>query len=176
VENDSVRLNPAFVTRARVALPDRAGSYRLEGRDERGTVLFGYDFEPAEIDHAPDVRHFTFAIPLAEGARLALSRIRVVHGARSSELRARSQLMSRPPAATTPSAATNVSRVGPGQLEVRWDRVVYGAVMVRDPVSGRVLGIGTSGRLHIPSGGSSIDVELSDGVRSSRTRLSAPEK
>src|SRR6185295_16624047 len=44
VESDSVHLNPAFVTRARVALPDRPGSYRVQGRDEAGTVLFRYDF------------------------------------------------------------------------------------------------------------------------------------
>src|SRR6185369_47412 len=79
VQGDSVTLNPAFVTRAHVALPERAGAYHLEGLDARGAPLFSYDFEPAEVDHAPGVRQFTFAVPVAEAPLAALRRLRVNH-------------------------------------------------------------------------------------------------
>jgi hypothetical protein len=173
VENDSVHLNPAFVTRGRVALPDRPGSYRVVGRDEAGTVLFGYDFDAAVIDHAPGVRHFTFAIPIDATARVALSRIQVLHAGRSSELRARALVGPGTAALTAGTVHIEAARIAEGQLEVRWERGAYGAVIVRDPITDRVLGIGTSGRMRVRTDRTDVDVVLSDGVRSTRATLRA---
>ncbi|MGH7470396.1 MAG: Ig-like domain-containing protein, partial [Longimicrobiales bacterium] len=58
----TVHFEPAFTLEGRPTRPERAGSYRLDGRAADGRILFSHDFEPAELDHAPHIRPFTFAI------------------------------------------------------------------------------------------------------------------
>jgi hypothetical protein len=78
VERGSVTLEPAQTVVARATRPERTtGRYRLEGRASDGRVLFAYDFEPSEIDHAPDIGHFAFAIPVSAGLEAALATIEV---------------------------------------------------------------------------------------------------
>jgi Big-like domain-containing protein len=173
VTGDSVHLNPSFATRAHVALPERRGAYRLEGLDAAGARLFAYDFEPATIDHAPDVRHFTFAVPLTESARVALARIRVVRGGRAVEL---AQSGVAPTAARFGADTTSVAatRTATGETELRWNPAEHGAVLVRDAGTGQVIGIGTSGRLRVRTNRNDLDVLLSNGPASTRTRVVIP--
>ncbi|HKS04803.1 MAG TPA: Ig-like domain-containing protein [Gemmatimonadaceae bacterium] len=78
VDRGRVTLEPAQTNDARATKPERtAGRYRLEGRASDGRVLFAYNFEPAEIDHAPDTGHFAFAIPLGADIEAALATLEV---------------------------------------------------------------------------------------------------
>ena len=78
IERGRVTLEPIETTDARATRPERTtGRYRLEGRASDGRVLFTYNFEPSEIDHAPDIGHFAFAIPLSAAVERALESIEV---------------------------------------------------------------------------------------------------
>jgi hypothetical protein len=168
-DGNSLRLGPAFVTRARVALPSRPGAFTVTGEGDDGTAVFAYSFEPAEIDHAPGARHFTFAIPLTPSQRGALARIRVSGGGRSAVLATR-------PGPGTPGAPLSdgrvrVTRVGAGQVEVAWDRTEFPFVIARDAGTGAVLALGSGGRLVARTLSDEIDVVVSDGVRSRMGRM-----
>jgi hypothetical protein len=65
-------------------------------------------------------------------------------------------------------------RVSPDAVELRWDAARTPGVLVRDPVTARVLGIGRSGRLVVRSGGAELEVTESRGMASYRSRVTPP--
>lgn len=163
VERDSIRLRPAFAMRTREALPLRPGSYTMTGERGDGRPLFSFTFEPSEIDHAPDVRHFTFAVPLATADRAALARIRVSgRGRPESVLSVRS---------TTAAAEVSASRGTDDALEVRWNASQFPAAIVRDAGSGAILGLGFQGRLITRPTSGDVEMLLSNGVSSVPIRV-----
>jgi hypothetical protein len=166
VEGDSVRLRPSFTARTRVAVPSRRGPVSVTGESRDGRRLFHYDFEAAELDHAPNVRHFAFAIPLGGGVRESLSRIRARYGSRTTEIVTRV-------ATAPPRASVSARRLGAGEMEVRWDTAAAPVVVARDPITDRVLAIGTSGRVIVRTPRSELDLSVSDGVMSTQTRVRA---
>jgi len=159
---DGIRVAPVYETAAHVALPEGHGSHRVEGLDARGRVLFGYSLAPTPVDHAPGVSQFLVAVPreLAGGPDLAAIRVRDAVG--------RTALA---PQGVEGAAAPVARRLGGGQVELSWNVREAPGLLVRDPVSNRVLGIGESGRLVVRTANGSLDVVASRGVRSSRTRL-----
>jgi hypothetical protein len=74
----AMKLEPTFTVNARPALPDRSGPYRVDGLAGDGRVLFSYAFEPAVLDHAPNVRHFTLAVPATPDVEASLDVVRLV--------------------------------------------------------------------------------------------------
>ena len=72
-----ITIQPAFLLDGRPSLPERSGTYRLEGRAANGQTLFAYAFEPSELDHAPNLRHFAFAIPITAAFGDLLAEVRV---------------------------------------------------------------------------------------------------
>ena len=60
---NQLHIEPAFTIDAKPSLRDRAGSYRVEGLDADGRVLFTHAFEPFVLAHLPEVRPFTIVLP-----------------------------------------------------------------------------------------------------------------
>lgn len=168
---DAIEVNPAFVTRTRVQLPEQPGPWRVEGVRNDGSTVFAQAFEPSEIDHAPDVRHFAFALPVSAGdlASMAAVRVRGPGG---------SATMSR----LAPGASATSQRLQAGAASLRltsggtsamlsWPTGAFRGALVRDPATGEVLAISRDGSVALGSGVTEVDVTLSDGVRSQTVRV-----
>ncbi|HVX39420.1 MAG TPA: Ig-like domain-containing protein [Gemmatimonadaceae bacterium] len=165
----SISLEPVLALNARVAIPDKAGAYTAIGRARDGAVLFSYQFDPAPLDHAPHVRHFTIALPAA-GIEDALDAVEV----RGPE--GRVVMRASAPAAAALAQAT-ATRVGPGRGATRVTCGDRGsrAVVVLNGANGSVLGIGAGGALALQARpGSPISVSCSDGIHTVRSALVAP--
>jgi hypothetical protein len=165
IHGDSIALNPAFVTRTFAQPPSGTGPFVLEGIREDGSVSFTYTFAPSVIDHAPDVRHFTFAIPVGDADRDALATLRV----RSPR---RSVSMARAPGRVRQAVegvALRPSLTGT-QSELSWPGTVVRGALVRDVRTGAVLGISTGRGVTLPRAVDEVEVILSDGVRSESVR------
>src|SRR6185437_2330111 len=76
-DDRTIAIEPTFTLDARPAIGDPNGSYRVSGLAADGRVLFTAGFEPAAIDHAPTVRHFTVAVPATPDIESALTSILV---------------------------------------------------------------------------------------------------
>ena len=61
VQDGDLRLEPAFMSDARVKLPEASGHYQLTGLDSQGRRLFSLSFTPDELDHGGS--SFLFAVP-----------------------------------------------------------------------------------------------------------------
>ncbi len=160
-----IELGPVFATRAHVALPGATGTHLLEGVDHAGRVLFGGRFTPAEVDHAPGIRQFLFAIPRTMTGGAARAAVRVTDPSGRVGLAPQGDVLAPP---------VTARRVSPDGVELRWDAARTPGVLVRDPATARVLGIGRSGRLVVRSGGAELEVTESRGMASYRSRLSPP--
>jgi hypothetical protein len=162
VEGDSIRLEPSFVAGppAVPAVPTE-GQYLLDGSGENGEPLFRLHFDPIEIDHAPGVRHFTFAIPLGSGDLTRLATIRVTGDGREMVRRI-------PPAGGDPNL--RLDPAGPAR-RLSWDAGRYPLVVIRDPASGRVMQLARGGSALITGGSSELEVIASNGVRSTTVRI-----
>jgi hypothetical protein len=168
VSGDSIRLEPSFTAETRPALPRRPGSYVVSGRDWRGTLLFSVSFDPAPLDHG-DERPFLFAIPVSDAQQRALARLSVAGEGRSGErLRVPASFLvqGRPPA-----ARTRFVRLSAGRSSVTWDTKAAPLVIAREPLTGRVLGIGTSGSMTLSTATDRVELLLSDGLGSTVTTL-----
>ncbi len=170
ITGDSVIVNPAFVTRTRVQLPPNRGSYVIEGVRDDGGIPFSYAFEPAEIDHAPGVRHFAFAIPVSQVDRESLASLRV-RGARSATTLTRAAGARVPREQLRLSASTTALRTTGDRAEVAWPTAAFSGALVRNARTGVVLGISMNGPVSIDRAVGEVEVILSDGVRSEVIRV-----
>jgi hypothetical protein len=171
IDDAGITLKPAFVVKTRVQLPAVTGSYAVEGVREDGSIAFSHAFEPFEIDHAPSVRHFTFAIPLSEADRGALASLRVRGPVDVAT-------MTRGPAAgqstTSLRQAASAARLRAavqGGASLTWSRDPFRAALVRDAATGVVLAISTDGEATLGSTPGEVEVILSDGVHSQVVRV-----
>jgi Peptidase M66 len=152
-------LEPAFqVPVANVALP-RPGANRLDLLAADGSALQQIPFEASEVADLPGgtERHFAFVLPLNGQVQQGLAALRVVAGGRSATRSATA-----PPGA---DPALQLSRPGPGQLEVRWDAGRFPMVLVRDAATGQILSFARGGVARLWAGGSAFQLQFSDGVR-----------
>jgi hypothetical protein len=166
---DGVVLEPSYEIEAPVSLPRESGPYTVQALDDAGRPLFTVSFAGAEVDHAPGVRTFGYAIPLpASGARPAT--VRMLDGMR--EVARRSRAIGTAGGATTNAvpAATRLTQVGAGRARLEWDARVYPGAMVRDPATGQVLAFlsGGSGEIAVAR---DVDVVFSTGVTSVKQRV-----
>jgi hypothetical protein len=166
----SMKLEPAFALNARPALPDHAGPYRVDGLAADGRVLFSYAFEPAVLDHAPNVRHFTLAIPLAPNIEESLDALRLVGP--PGETR-----MTRAP--STPRVLSNgratAARGRDGALNVSCGDANARGVLVLDGATGSALGSAPAGSVRAVVGTARpLTVLCSDGVRTSSSNVTVP--
>lgn len=156
-------LEPAFHLPNAPQLPE-SGDQLLEGFDALGQRLFTTRFALHALGDQPDVQAFAFSIPL-DGAQLArLCSLRWIQNG---------QVMARRDEQPT-EAAMFVQGTRPierqelsdGRSRILWDGHAQPMVLVRDPATGHLLGIGSGGdfRLKLPAG--TQEFYFSTGVRS----------
>ncbi|HXV86221.1 MAG TPA: hypothetical protein VD793_05965, partial [Gemmatimonadales bacterium] len=169
-----IRLRPAFVLTARPAVPEGGGPYRLEGLGRDGQRLFAYGFDPARLDHASDVRHFTFAIPIAQASDALLREIRVSGPEGEDRL---GQLEPRRAAEAQPAPVAPLAvaaRGGDGLVTVTCTAGAQGALVLDGP-DGAILGMASGPTVRIVAPPASpLTVVCSGGVHSVRTAVVAP--
>lgn len=158
-------LEPAFQLVTRPLLPKEEGPYRLDARSRTGELLTSLSFSGDRLPDRPgDARIFSFAIPLA-GAALEQLETLTLSGPGGSVSRA-ATLSSRGRDRIEPFAdLVSISSRASG-VELRWDAAEHSMIMVRDPERGAVLAFARDGQVELPSRQGSLEVLLSDGVRS----------
>jgi hypothetical protein len=167
----AMTLEPAFALSARPALPDRGGRYRVDGLAGNGRVLFSYAFEPAALDHAPNVRHFTLAIPITPDVEESLDAVRLAGPSGETRMRR---------AAGAPrvlsSGRATAARTRDGTLSVSCDDASARGVLVLDGATGSALGSAPAASVRAVAGvGRPLTVLCSDGVRTTRSTVAAPK-
>ena len=176
IENRSdIFLEPALVFDARPSLPERSGGYTAEGLDASGRVLFSYSFEPAVLDHAPNVRPFLLSIPSTPDLERDLVTI-VVRGAGAA---ARITRPATPPIAEQVLGGANdaarVARRADGTLSVSCADASARGILITDGGTGSVIGLATAAStLVVAPAGAPLGIVCSDGVRSYRSSSAAP--
>ena len=164
----SIALEPAFTIDARPTPPNTEGAYTMAALDAAGHVLMSVPFTPFVLDHAPDVRPFTIAVPSTPDLESRLASI-VVRGPAGTV-----RMESRTSGTATPGlAAASVRRDETGALTATCaDASSRGIVVIR--ADGTVVGSASSASLRMPAdAGPSLSVVCSDGVRSVRSRVIA---
>ena len=161
-ESGKLVLEPAFSANTRPVLPSRSGPYRVEGRNARGRVLFSYAFEgerPADVSD-PELRQFTFAIPLDDSLLQSVARITVRS---TSGLRAERSISS------ARSAGVDAAVDVPGTVRFHLTDPGVPLAIVRDRASQRILAFVRPGTppVRVRSRAQEFDVQLSNGVTSS---------
>jgi hypothetical protein len=162
VESGELILEPAFAANTRPVLPSRGGSFRIEGRSAQGRVLFSYDFEgerPADVSD-PEVRSFTFAIPLDDSTQRSVARIALTS---TSGLRAERRV------STSPSPVFDAAIEAPGTVRFRLDNPGVPLAVVRDRASQRIIAFVRPGAqpVRVRTRAEEFDVQFSNGVSSS---------
>lgn len=166
----SMKLEPAFALNARPALPDHLGPYRVDGVAADGRVLFSYAFEPAVLDHAPNVRHFTLAIPVTPDVEESLDALRLVGP--PGETRMTRAVPA--PRAMSGGRATAV-RGSAGALSVSCGDANARGVLVLDGATGSALGSAPAASVRAVVGTARpLTVLCSDGVRTTRSNMTVP--
>jgi len=154
-----VTVEPVFALTGWPSAPERSGRYRLRGYDAQGRVLFSHDFTPAEIDHAPGIGHFTFALPATPELEASLDRVVVSGPSGAGEV-------VRPRGRNLVAAGPALTRVG-GSLEARCSGAA--GILVQEAVTGRVIAVASGASIRIPARDpATVSVSCSDAVRTTR--------
>ncbi len=164
MEGGRMILEPAFRV-APTGEAIEAGTYTWEGKDAQGKVLARVPFQMYEVADIPndEPKHFAFVVPLDAAAMDALDTVRVIKG--ESELasqKAKGLAQTR--------AAMNIFRLSdlPGRkAEIHWDAIAHPVVMLRDTKTGEVRGFLRGGDATIEDVPDGMEIQLSDGVKSS---------
>jgi len=166
-------LEPAFRVAATGATV-QAGPYTWQAADAQGRVLKSVPFQTYEIADLPndEPQHFAFVVPLDATVIDAVDTVRIVKGA--SEL-----AMQKAKSAAQSQVAMNIFRVSdlPGRrAEIHWDAVAHPVVMLRDTKTGEVRGFLRGGDATIEDVPDSLELQLSDGVRSRTVLRNRPSE
>lgn len=167
-------LEPILVTDARPTSFDSPdGPYRLRGLDADGTVRFDLRFDDDALASIAgrEGHHFMFVVPVGEGGSLWLSSVELEAGEGRrfvSEARLPAEGLR---AALTSTEAVVITREPQGQLRVQWDAERFPLLQLRDPESGTILALARHGDVTIPATQATLEVALSEGVRSAAARM-----
>ncbi len=166
VREDSIHLEPAFVAPApaspSIPLADGTGPLELELLGPNGLSITRFRFTPAEIDHAPDLRHFLFAIPLSPNDLSRLTSVTIRGEGKRAERRAGAPRL---------APEVRVETSGASTLRLRWDGEAFPLLVLRDPADGHVIQFARDGNALIPRGPVALEATASDGVRSTVLRV-----
>jgi hypothetical protein len=172
-DEQTITLKPSFSLTARPTVSEPGDTYRVEGVDASGRTLFASSFEPAVLDHAPNVRHFTVAVPLAADVEEQLAEVRVQGPAgRASMTRSAAAALSR---VAPPVRISIARRSSDGSLTVACPGGSTRGILALDEATGTVLGVasGESMQAAAPSG-ARLSVLCSDAVRTVHSSVIAP--
>lgn len=173
ITEDRLLLEPGFTLVTRPKLPRRGGPYVVEGLDAEGGRVFSVSFAPEDVaDGLRGERHFSFAVPLEAAFMDRIATLR---------LTGQGQRAISTPATAAPTAVQlraggrpppiSLDRGMPGRINLRWDATAYPMLMVRNSQNGEILSFARGGDVSIATHATELDVEFSDGVRSSALRL-----
>jgi hypothetical protein len=177
IVDGNVTLEPPIRV-ARLLEPPRPGPYRVEGVDAAGGIVFAADFAADRVSEGADgERHFAFTIPLDDARAGRLATLRMRGGGVRAEVSSAAAGDATPmqPNATAPPATPSPqprARAAAGQrVELSWDAGRHPLVVVRDARSGAVISLARGGRMLLATDAPELQLELSDGVRSSMQRI-----
>jgi hypothetical protein len=152
IENGRAVLEPAVRVTARPNLPERPGPYRLEGRAEDGSRLFGFDFAPAEVaDDPAGAKHFAFIVPMRPERATRLASLHLDGAGIGTES----------VQGSSEAPVVEVTRAGAGRLALRWDPGRSPMLLVRDPVTGEVLTFARGGAAEVATSRDEVAVTAS---------------
>jgi hypothetical protein len=163
IGDGEVVLEPAFDVVAPARFPEKVGPHRLEALAEDGSVLLALAFDGESVDHSTNQQHFAFVVPQSALRGKEIAALRLSARGRSAELRSRG---------SRDAAAVRVMRTRTTSADVTWSDSNIRGVLVRDARSGDILTFARSGRALVHNAGDSLDLVISDGVRSRATRVS----
>jgi len=171
LEGGRMILEPAFRVAATGATV-QTGPYTWQAKDAQGRVLKSVPFQVYEVADMEnqEPQHFAFVVPMDAATMDALDSARVVKG--ETEL-----AMQKAKSAAQSQAAMNIFRVSdlPGRrAEIHWDAVAHPVVMLRDAKTGEVRGFLRGGDATIEDAPDAMEIQLSDGVKSSRVTRVRP--
>jgi hypothetical protein len=174
IVNGVVTLEPAFEIAAPVQLPEQRGAYVLEGLDDRGSILFSYQFAGDPVaDQLVEQRQFAFVIPFGASRSDRLARLRVRGGGRDAELSSMAAMSAQGRGVTflrqLQPMPDRQARVVSGGVRLTWNATAYPMALVRDVATGDILSFARRGSAVLGGvGGRTLDITWSDGVRSRR--------
>lgn len=168
VGEGTLALEPAFALDAVPQLPEGGGPYALRGYDADGALLFDLPFAGTPVSHGrPDDRTFAFALPASMARPDRLARLELSGPGATPVTRA-----AEPTSVAKARPAPRVRRQGGDAVQVAWDRdQAPAATLVLDGQTGRVLGIAHGADARVYTSASVVEVLASDGVRTTRSRL-----
>ncbi len=158
VGESGTRLDSAFHLLAPPSPPEK-GEWRVEGFDAEGRLLLAQQFAAARVAHRAE-SHFSFSLPLAEEQAANLHRIIV----RDAEGRV---VAERKASSGDAAAEPEIEEVAHG-LKVAWGHGAWSSVLVRDASTGQVVAIADNAPVVIGAPSRTIELLLSDGVRTRR--------
>ena len=155
-------LEPGFEVDAPATLPVRGGPNRLEGLGPAGEVLFSFTFAGDRIADSPDPNDQTFAfvVPLSQLRGVELARLRF--SAPDGQVEQRG---------TGGVAVPTALRTASGRVRVNWNAAASRAALIRDLRSGAILSIARGGTIDVHTSSDDLEVTLSDGINSVRSRI-----
>jgi hypothetical protein len=164
LEKGRMILEPAF----RVATTGAAiaeGPFTWEAKDVKGRVLSRVPFQMYEVADMPndEPKHFAFIVPLDSTAMDALDSMRVMKGTEELALQ-------KSKTAAQLQSAMQILRIVDlpnRQAEIHWDSLTHPVAMLRDAKTGEVRGFLRGGDAAIEDLPDNVELQLSDGVRSS---------
>ncbi len=166
----SIALDPAFTLDARPTQSPTAAEYVLEGFDDRGQRLFSAPFTPFVLDHAPDLRPFTVAVPTSTNLEARLTAL-VVRGP-AGVARVERKVSGDSTATRRPS---RITREADGAMTAACgDPESRGIAVLR--ADGSVVGSAPAATLrYAAAAGTPFTIVCSDGVRTTRHSGLVPE-
>jgi len=164
IEGGRMILEPAFRVSA-TGEPIEAGPYTWEGKDAHGRVIARVPFQMYEVADIPngEPKHFAFVVPVDAAAMDALDTVHVIKG--ESELASQ-----KAKGVAQTRAAMNIFRLSDlagRRAEIHWDAMAHPMVMLRDTKTGEVRGFLRGGDATIEDAPDGMEIQLSDGVKSS---------
>ena len=173
IRPDTLVLEPSFILPAGPSAGEGTSDHRLMGFDEAGTALFDVPLEIAPVADLSEGsgEHFQLRLALSEDQAARLHRV---------ELHAADGRTARRTATFSPQGleealmaedAVTASRMASGGVLLTWDAGRFPMVMVRDPENGQILAFGRGGQVEVATDRTTLEIVVSDGVRSSTTTV-----
>lgn len=163
-------LEPVFQVDAAPYLPEQKnGRHYLRGFGEGDELLFDLRFDGVEVADVlgqPE-EHFTFIIPVGPEGPLGLERVELESADGRRVLRTAVLSPVELQQALEREDVVTVQRASDGRVHLRWDPHLFPAIMVRDPETGEILSFARGGEAVVVTEVTSLEVVVSDGVRSS---------
>lgn len=161
-----VILEPAIPVRAAAVTPE-PGPFTVEARDTSGRVIASVPFQGELLEDFPgqEVRIFSFVLPYRAAEQDTVQSLRVTRQGRELARAARREAARTPAGVDSEPGALPVISADDETVTISWDPDRHPLVVVRDAVTGEILGFhrGGLGRMTRPKG-RELEVVACDGI------------